>query len=172
VSSSKPFGIRGFYPPKKQGVPCYFTQRIGLQYANEKDVIDKFGILYKWKLLIPKSPIAGQTDFTKPVGFYYDGNVRIAKPGECSTETYIVAAALDSEQEVLSFKSYLFTKFVRFLLLQMVISQDVTKRCFGFIPDIEKYEGIYTDKQLCKLWEITDDEWEYIDSRINNIKGK
>jgi hypothetical protein len=28
VSSSKPFGIRGFYPPKKQGIPCYFTQRI------------------------------------------------------------------------------------------------------------------------------------------------
>lgn len=172
VSSSKPFGIRGFYPPKKQGLPCYFTQKIGLQYADEKDITDKFGILNKWKLLIPKSPIAGQTDFTKPVGFYYDGNVRVAKPGECCTETYIVAGAFDSESEVISFKSYLFTKIVRFLLLQMVISQDVTKRCFGFIPDLGKYEGFYTDKQLCKLWNISEDEWNYIDSRINNIKSK
>lgn len=172
VSSSKPFGIRGFYPPKKQGIPCYFTQRIGLQFADQKDITDKFGILDKWKLLIPKSPIAGQTDFTKPVGFYYDGNVRIAKPGECCTETYIAAGAFNSEQEVISFKSYLFTKVVRFLLLQMVISQDVTKRCFGFIPDLDKYEGVYTDEQLCKLWNISETEWEYIDSRINNIKGK
>ncbi|KHJ36860.1 Eco57I restriction-modification methylase [Pedobacter glucosidilyticus] len=170
VSSSKPFGIRGFYIPKKSGIPCYFTQRIGLQYADENDITDKFDLLDKWKLLLPKSPIAGQTDFTKPVGFYYDGNIRIAKPGECCTETYIVAGAFDKEEEVLSFKSYVFTKLVRFLLLQMVISQDVTKRCFGFIPDLTKYEGTYTDKQLCSLWGITNEEWTYIDSRVQDIK--
>ena len=170
ISSSKPFGIRGFYKPKKQGVPCYFTQRIGLQFASEKDITDKFNYLKKWKLLIPKSPIAGQTDFTKPVGFYYDGNIRIAKPGECCTETYIIAFASNSEEEVRSFKSYLFTKIVRFLLLQRVVSQDVTKKCFAFIPDLETYEGAYTDKKLCKLWGITNDEWSYIDSRIRNMR--
>lgn len=170
VSSSKPFGIRGFYIPKKRGIPCYFTQRIGLQYADKNDITDKFDLLAKWKLLLPKSPIAGQTDFTKPVGFYYDGNTRIAKPSECCTETYIVAGAFDKEEEVLSFKSFIFTKLVRFLLLQMVISQDVTKRCFGFIPDLTVYEGKYTDKQLCDLWGISDEEWIYIDSRIQDIK--
>jgi site-specific DNA-methyltransferase (adenine-specific) len=170
VSSSKPFGIRGFYTPKKSGIPCYFTQRIGLLYADEKDITDNFSLLDKWKLLIPKSPIAGQTDFTKPVGFYYDGNTRIAKPGECCTETYIVAGAFDTEKEVISFKSYIFTKSVRFLLLQMVISQDVTKRCFSFIPDLENYKDKYTDTQLCKLWGITNEEWSYIDSRIQDVK--
>lgn len=169
ISTSRPFGIRGFYKPKKQGLPCYFTQRIGLKFASEKDITDKFNYLDKWKFLIPKSPIAGQTDFTKPVGFYYDGNTRIAKPGECCTETYLVAFSSDSEEEIKSFKSYLFTKVVRFLLLQRVVSQDVTKKCFAFIPDLEKYEGTYTDKQLCKLWGITDDEWSYIDSRVRNI---
>ena len=34
----------------------------------------------KWKLLIP-STNSRTNDFTKPVGFYYDGNVRIAEPG-------------------------------------------------------------------------------------------
>lgn len=169
ISTSRPFGIRGFYKPKKQGLPCYFTQRIGLKFASEKDITDKFNYLDKWKFLIPKSPIAGQTDFTKPVGFYYDGNTRIAKPGECCTETYLVAFSSDSEEEIKSFKSYLFTKVVRFLLLQRVVSQDVTRKCFAFIPDLEKYEGTYTDKQLCKLWNITDDEWNYIDSRVRNI---
>lgn len=169
VSSRKSFGLPTNYKPKDKGIPCYFTQRIGLRYASEKDVTDNFNYLDKWKLLIPKSPIAGQTDFTKPVGFYYDGNTRIAKPGECCTETYIIAFSADTEEEVKSFKSYLFTKVVRFLLLQRVVSQDVTKKCFAFIPDLEKYEGTYTDKQLCKLWDITDDEWNYIDSRVRNI---
>jgi len=169
VSSRKSFGLPTNYKPKDKGIPCYFTQRIGLRYASEKDVTDNFNYLDKWKLLVPKSPIAGQTDFTKPVGFYYDGNTRIAKPGECCTETYIIAFSADSEEEVNSFKSYLFTKVVRFLLLQRVVSQDVTKKCFAFIPDLEKYEGTYTDKQLCKLWNITDDEWNYIDSRIRDI---
>ena len=59
---------------------------------------------------MPKAPIAGQTDFTKPVGFYYDGNIRLAAPGECCTESWIVAGAFDTREETLNFKSYLFTK--------------------------------------------------------------
>ena len=110
-------------------------------YANPKDVTDSQNYLNKWKLLVPPAPIAGQTDFTKPVGFYYDGNTRIAKPGECCTESFIIAGAFDAEKEVQSFKSYLFAKIARFLLLQQVVSQHVTKKVFGFIPDLDKYEG-------------------------------
>ena len=108
VSPQKPFGLPTNYIPKSNGIPCWFIQRIGCQYADKDDISDPNGYLNKWKLLVPKSPIAGQTDFTKPVGFYYDGNTRIAKPGECCTESWIVAGAFDSESEVLSFKSYLF----------------------------------------------------------------
>jgi len=152
-------------------VPCWFIQRIGLRYANKKDIIDQGEYLNKWKLLVPKAPIAGQTDFTKPVGFYYDGNVRIAKPGECCTESWIVAGAFSTEKEVVSFKSFLFTKTVRFLLLQTVVSQDVLRKKFCFIPDLGSYKGIYSDDMLCKMWGITAKEWKYIDSRISNNGG-
>lgn len=101
------------------------------KYADPKDVDDSKGYLNKWKLLAPKAPIAGQTDFSKPVGFYYDGNTRIAAPGECCTESFIVLGAFDSEKEVLSYKTYIYTKVVRFLLLQTVVSQDVTKKIFA-----------------------------------------
>ena len=171
VSQQRPFGLPTNYLPKEKGVPCYFIQKIGKKYAAEKDIVDTAQLLDKWKLLVPKAPIAGQTDFTKPVGFYYDGNTRIAEPGSCCTESFIVAGAFDTEKEVLSFKSYLFTKIVRFLLLQTVISQDVLRNKFCFVPALEKYEGKYTDEVLCKRWEITEAEWNYIDSRICNIKG-
>lgn len=169
VYPSKPFGIRTYYKPTDKGIPCWFIQKIGKSFANPDDIVDTYNILDKWKFLVPRSPIAGQTDFTKPVGFYYDGNTHIAAPGECCTESLLVAGSFDTEEETLSYKSYIFTKTVRFLLLQSVVSQDVTRKKFCFIPDLGKYEGTYTDEQLCDFWGITDEEWEYIDSKISNI---
>ena len=169
VSARKPFGMPTNYTPKNSGVPCWFIQRIGLSFADKQDVIDADNYLNKWKLLIPKAPIAGQTDFSKPVGFYYEGNTRIAKPGECCTESWLVACAFDTKAKVISFRSYLFTKIARFLLLQAVISQDVTRKNFCFVPDMNKYELEYTDEYLIKLLGITDDEWAYIDSKISLV---
>lgn len=169
VSPSKPFGLRTFYKPKEQGIPCQFIQKIGLKYANPKDIEDKNDLLDKWKFLAPRSPIAGQTDFTKPIGFYYDGNTRIVPPGTCCTESFIVLFASDSKEEVESFKTYIYTKVARFLLLQCVASQDVTRDKFRFVPDLGHYEGVYTDEMLCNRWGITQEEWEYIDSKICNI---
>lgn len=170
VSASKPFGLRTFYEPKDKGVPCQFIQRIGLKYADPKDVQDNQGLLNKWKFLAPRSPIAGQTDFTKPVGFYYDGNTRIVPPGTCCTESFLVLFASDNEVEVEAFKSYLYTKVVRFLLLQCVVSQDVTREKYRFVPDLGHYSGVYTDAMLCDLWGITDEEWEFIDTKITAVE--
>ena len=166
VSPRKPFGMQTFYTPKNSGIPCWFIQKVGLKYADKSDVNDENRLLDKWKLLIPPAPIAGQTDFSKPIRFYYEENTRIAKPGECCTESWIVACAFPTKTEVLAFKSYLFTKTVRFLLLQTVISQHVTKQNFCFVPDIGKYYGEYTDEMLLKRWGISKDEWEFIDSKI------
>lgn len=166
VSSRKPFGLPTNYSPLNSGVPCWFIQRIGRKFADCNDVDDSMGYLDKWKLLAPKAPIAGQTDFTKPVGFYYEGNTKIAKPGECCTESFIILGAFNTEKEVLSYRSYIFTKLVRFLLLQTVVSQDVTKKNFVFVPDLGEYNKYYTDDLLRRLWGITDNQWEYVDSKI------
>ena len=116
---------------------------------------------------IPLQRNVGQTDFSKPVGFYYEGNTRVAKPGECCTESWLVACAFSTKAEVLSFRSYLFTKTVRFLLLQTVVSQHVTKQKFCFVPDLGKYEGEYNDEILRKRWGINKEEWEFIDAKIS-----
>lgn len=169
ISARKPFGLPTNYSPKAEGIPCHFIQRIGLRFANPNDVHDSNQYIHKWKLLIPPAPIAGQTDFSKPIGFYYGGNTRIAEPGSCCTESWLVAGAFDTEEETCSFRTYLFTKSVRFLLLQTVVSQHVTKKNFCFIPDMIRYQGNYTDSMLRELWGITEDEWKYIDSRITTV---
>lgn len=172
VSSRKPFGLPTNYEPSEEGVPCWFIQKIGLKYALKSDIDDSSHYLEKWKLLAPKAPIAGQTDFTKPVRFYYEGNTRIAKPGECCTESWIILGSFDSEAETISYRSYIFTKIVRFLLLQTVVSQDVTRKNFCFIPKFDYWAGTYTDDMLKTMWDISDDEWKYIDSKISDIGGE
>lgn len=166
VSPRKPFGLPTNYEPKKTGIPCWYTQKIGLKYASKNDIMDEGGLLNKWKLLIPPAPIAGQTDFSKPVALYYETNTIIAKPGECCSESWLVACAFSTKAEALSFKSYLFTKIVRFLLLQTVVSQHVTKQKFSFVPDLGSYSGVYTDEMLMKRWGITKEEWAFVDSKI------
>lgn len=171
ISVRLPFGITTTYVPKSSGVPCYFTQRLGVKFVDPRDMSDNFQLQNKWKFLIPKAPIAGQTDFSKPVGFYYDGNTRIAKPGEICSESWLVAGSFDTEQEAISYKSYIFTKTVRFLLLQTVVSQNITRKNFCFVPDLGKYSGCYTDEYLCNLWGISSEEWDYIDSKISSTMG-
>lgn len=169
ISVRLPFGIPTTYPPKAAGIPCYFTQRIGVKFVSKEDVSDNLNILSKWKFLIPKAPIAGQTDFSKPVAFYYDGNTRIAKPNECCSESWLVAGAFETEAEAVNFKSYILTKTVRFLLLQTVVSQNITRKNFCFVPDLGTYEEKYTDDKLRKMWNISMDEWNLIESKIGEI---
>jgi site-specific DNA-methyltransferase (adenine-specific) len=170
VSKRMPFGLPSTYQPKNTGIPCWFAQKNGLRYAAKSDVSDDDGYLEKWKLLIPFAPIAGQTDFSKPVAFYYDANTRIAKPGECCAETWLVACAFSTKREVESFRSYLFTKVVRFLLLQAVTSQNITRQYFYLVPDLGNYEGEYTDEKVCKLFGINEEEWKFIDSKIRTVE--
>ena len=169
VSPIRPFGLPTNYPPKSEGLLCWFIQKIGLKYASQDDVTDSGSLIDMWKVLIPKAPIAGQTDFSKPIRIYHDRNAFISKPGECCTESWIVANSFKTEAEAVSFKTYLFTKIVRFLILQTVISQDINKKNFQFVPDLNKYEGVYTDEILIKKWGITQEEWEFINSRIKAV---
>ena len=171
VYSRMPFGISSTYSPREVGIPCYFTQKIGKKYVLEEDITDPSNILDKWKLLVPKAPIAGQTNFSKPVRFYYDGNTIIAEPGTCCSESWLVIGAFKTKGEVESYKTYIFTKTVRFLLLQTVVSQNISKKNYSFIPDLGNYHGTYTDEMLCAKWGITPEEWKFIDSKISSTDG-
>ena len=168
ISPRLPFGVPTTYEPKTEGVPCYFTQKLGLQYVAKKDFSDEYGYKEKYKLLIPKAPIAGQTDFTKPVMIYYEGNILIAKPGEICSESWLVAFASEDKAEVEGFKKYLLTKTFRFLLLQTLVSQNTSRKNFCFIPMLPSFKENITDDYLKSLWNISDEEWVFINNKIRN----
>lgn len=163
------FGLPTNYKPKSKGVSCWFIQKIGKKYAEPKDIKDPNNIIDKWKLLIPKAPIAGQTDLTQPIRIYHHKNAFIIRPGEVCTDSWIVAGAFDTEEEAISYKSYLFTKVVRFLILQTVVSQDINRMNYIFVPQLTWGKEIFNDQLLCDRWGINDKEFNYIDQKILEI---
>ena len=98
--------------------------------------------------------------------FFYGGNTLIAKPGEVASESWLVLNTFDTEAEALNFRSYVFTKVFRFLLLQTVVSQNLTKANYSFIPNLKEFKTKINDEMLVEKFGLTKDEWEYIDSRI------
>jgi len=173
VSPIRPFGLPTNYKPESSGIPCWFIQKYGRQYADPASFTDRYGLKDKWKVLIPKAPIAGQTDFSKPIRIYHEKNVLLARPGEICTESYIVAGAFDNELSAIHFRQYLFTKLARFLILLTIISQDVNKKNFRFLPDLGDYSQKVDDAILVEMWGISESEWSYINERIKPvIQGK
>ena len=168
ISPRLPFGIPTTYKPLEKGIPCYFTQKIGLKYVDKKDIVDENNLIEKYKLLIPKAPIAGQTDFTKPIMIYYDKNIIVAKPGEVCSESWLVAFTSNDKNEVLGFKKYLLTKTFRFLLLQTLVSQNTSRKNFCFIPALDSYNEDINDEMLMDKWNLSVEEREYINKRIRN----
>ena len=167
VSIRRPFGIPSNYTPKNSGVPCMFTQKIGKKFVSQNDYTDVLKIKDKWKLLAPFAPIAGQTDFSKPIRFFNENNTHIVGPGVICSESLIVLFSSSNKSKVENFRSYLNTKIFRFLLLQMVISQNITRSSYGLVPNLISYENPISDDDLMNQWNITDEEWNFIDSKIS-----
>lgn len=170
ASPSKPYGLRGdadsYLSKSGKGVPCWFKQSVGLITVNSTHVKNPRNDIHLWRVLAPRAPIAGQTDFSKPIGFFNNKNVIVAKPGEYCSETYIVLKALSSEIEAKNFISYLMTRFFRFMLRMRVISQDITRDSYNWVPDLDNYLKSWTDDELFSMFDLSESEQEFIKSKI------
>jgi len=170
ASPRRPYGLEGDAPVATKGVTCWFKQSIGLAKVDPKVVKNPRNDIHLWRVLVPRAPIAGQTDFSKPISFFNDRNVIIAKPGEYCTETYIVLKALKTEKEANNFVSYIKTRFFRFMLRMRVISQDITREKYAWVPDLKDYSKPWTDEELYEMFHLTRHERAYIESKIKELK--
>lgn len=166
VSARKPYGFDADTTPTATGVPCWFKQSQGKLFVDPAIVKDPRKDLGKWKVLAPYAPIAGQTDFNQPVGFFTQGNLFVAAPGECCTETYIVLNSFNTEDEAKNFRSYVMTKFFRFQLLLRVVSQHIVSGTYAWVPYLGSYAAAPTDDQLFAQFGLSPAEIEHIKGRV------
>lgn len=79
--------------------------------------------------------------------------------------------AFDTEQQALSFISYLETKFVRFMFLMAKSSQhNNSDFSWKFVPDPGAFDHIFTDEELYEKYNLTEEEINIIESVIKERK--
>lgn len=112
---------------------------------------------------------------------YYDSTgmtlgmnkITVKNPGEATTNDYMCLHECDSEIEALSYKSYLETKLIRFLVMTGLVGQRLDmEETWRFIPDPEKFDHIFTDAELYNKYDITVDEQKLIESTIKDRTDK
>jgi site-specific DNA-methyltransferase (adenine-specific) len=165
VSTLKPYGFRADVVQEKLGVPCWFKKSIGKGFVNPSVVTDPRKDINKWKIFVPRAPIAGQTNFAKPI-VIFNKNIIVAAPGEVCTETFLVLNSFKSQKEANNFAAYIKTKFFRYMLRLRVISQDVSRSCYNWVPNLEDYSKLWTDEDLYRKFALTENEIRHIESKI------
>ena len=169
VLPSKPFGLRSFFSNwKTTGIKC-INQGKKQHFVSLSDFTDRHNVLNKWKVCTSK---ARNTTKDHSGAMPIFTNFFIIEPGVICTETYIVVNYFNTKTEAENFVSYMKTKFFRFMLGLRTITQDINKEKFAWVPDLENYSKPWTDEELYRKFELTDNEIKHIESKIKPIGEK
>ncbi len=140
----------------------------GIYYISKKEVVDRDGILDKHKVVITYAMSGGNKPSSD--GYYQIvSSLKVLRPDEVCTETFLILGAFDNELEANNLVSYVKTKFFRFLLLQTLTSIHITKNSFYFVP-ILNYSQSWDDAKLYAKYELTEEEIAFIESMITSME--
>ena len=142
-------------------IPLYLTQKgkRSIGYVNEKKVEKNNNLIATWKVLVPKAGSGG--------GMIPDsvlGKPWIApSPSVCSGS--FMFFYVETESEAKSVQSYYATKFFRFIVSLRKITQDAIRSTYTWVPT-QAWDKDWTDPELYKKYNLTDQEIDYIESVI------
>ncbi len=163
VSAVSPFGlptsVRGKTRKKKDSVTVHSSGGTG--YVSKDEIKNGKDLVEKYKVLISR-PISGNLEVPP---FKVISLLKVLNPGEVCTHTYLVAGAFDDIEKAKNLKTYLQTRFVRFLLVQSISGMDISKDRFRFVPT-QDFSEEWTDEKLYKKYRINKEEVAFIDSLI------
>lgn len=114
--------------------------------------------------------VSGNSDISKEGYFQRYFNAYYIKPNQVPKGSFPVLKYFDTESECKSFISYTETKLFKFLFCIGVCGTTLTKEFFRFIPDPGKFDHIFTDAELYKKYNLTDEEIKIIESVIKERK--
>jgi site-specific DNA-methyltransferase (adenine-specific) len=133
----------------------------GSEYVSKKMVKSGDNLIFKYKVLVSQL-ISGNLE-TPP--FKVISLLKVLYPGEVCTHTYLTAGKYDKLTLAENLKSYLKTKFVRFLLLQSISNMHISKDKFRFVP-LQNFSKKWTDEELYRMYDLTKKEIDFIESMI------
>ena len=167
VSSRKPFGLATNVKPLKAGdIQLRFNGGIGPYkrslISTGIENIDRYKIIISYLT----AEHAGQPD--KNGQYRILSTMEKQPPKVVCSETYLVAGAFDTEAEADNYMRYLKTRFVRFLISILAMTQHISKGMFGFVP-VQDFSRAWTDEELFSKYKLTSDEVAFIQSIIKEM---
>jgi len=164
VSSRKPFGLATNVKLEEKG-DVSVRYNGGWAKYNLLDVSIGRELVDQWNVMMSclSAEHAGQPD--KNGQYRILSTLDLLAPGEICTETYILAGSFRSKAKAKNLLAYLKTRFVRFLVGQIAVTQHVTKNSFAFVP-MQDFNEPWTDEKLYKKYGITKEEQAFIESMI------
>ena len=167
-SSRNPYGLPTNIRGKEKGEIILYSSK-GVGYLDKKDIAMNIDSINKYKIMVSRTSCehAGEPDKT---GMYKVlSTVKILKPGEVCTDSYIIGHPTSSYGEIYNFEKYLKTKFVRFLIMQALSGINLTKDRYCFVPT-QDFTKEWTDNKLYEKYSLTGEEIEFIESMIKPIR--
>ena len=166
VSRQKPFGLRTFVRPQKQGgVTLYANGSVGRIPRSEVTV--GAGQIDTWKVLL--SMAYGEGGESREYPRMIIGKPIVAAPPSACTETYIVVGACKARAEAENLAAYLRTKFLRFLVGLRKNTQHITRERFAFVPALPLTTA-WTDERLYAHFALAGDEIAFIESLVRPME--
>ena len=171
VSSIDPFG----FPTSKRGSKKDFKDSVkiissdGIGFVHYNDINQGLDLVGKYKVIVSQTTSEHAGEPNKDGKYKLLATVKILSPKEICTFSYIVIGGFDIKSKAQNLKSYLLTKFARFLILQAISSIHISREKFLFLP-IQDFSEPWTDTKLYKKYGITEEEIAFIDSLIRPME--
>lgn len=173
VSPIQPFSLRTNFRGKTTSTgmasPVQLYQNGGVGFIERDEVPRNTEWIDEWKVFLSgtTSEHGGQADKGGMRRVF--SRILIGEPGTACTETYLVAARFESEQEARNFRAYLHTRFVRFLVSLRTNTQHLYSERFAFVPNLPM-DRAWTDEELYSRYGLSQDEQAFIESTIRPME--
>ena len=164
VTSRKPFGLPTTERPKKKG-DIILRWKDGEGPYNRKDISVGVEIIEKWKVITARAGYDHAGNPGKDGKRRVFSRIQILPPGTICNETYLVIGSYDSKKEAENLIYYMQTLFFRFLVSQLTVTHDITRKNYSFVPVLDMNKK-WTDELLCERYGITQEEFKFIKSKI------
>lgn len=169
VSSRKPFGIESAQKTDPSG-DLYLFASGGDGKIRRENVPKGIELIDKWKVLLSKtsSEHAGQTDKSGMKRLF--SRIEVMPPGTVATESYLVVGPFETELEATNAANYLRSKFVRFLVSTILLTQNISKGMFEFVP-FQNFLESHSDDACYKKYGLTGEEINLIETSLKPMEA-
>jgi len=166
VSGRSPFGLNtnhhGTAEKTSGSVPYY--ERIGYTYISKERITRNQQLVGSYKIYISKAYGANNSFphqiINKPI---------FGDAGTICSGTYLLVGPFSSKIETQNAVSYMTTRFFRFMVAMLKVSQDASYKVYKLVP-MQDFTEPWSDEKLYAKYGLTQEEIAFIESMIRPME--